>query len=259
MVVSEYPLATITIPMERPVYPAMSESRPRTRSLRRTTLHHEIALRLRDMIQDGELPPGSRVPELELCETFEISRTPLREALKVLVAEGLVVHVPNRGFRVAAVDAEEIAAMFELMGALEELSGQLVCTRAGDAEIERLQRMHQDMVRYHQQGKRALYFRLNQEIHQTLVDGTANPVLASTYASLSTRIGRFRSLANFSQLRWDESLQEHEQFMQALEQRDGPRLGRLLREHSDNTAEVVLKALRALDLGENPSVSAVSG
>jgi DNA-binding GntR family transcriptional regulator len=233
----------------------MGAGKPRDRLLRRTTLHNEIALRLRDMIQDGELPPGSRIPELELCETFGISRTPLREALKVLVAEGLVVHVPNRGFRVAAVEADEIAAMFELMGALEELAGQLFCTRATDTEIERLLRMHQDMARFHRQGKRAPYFRLNQEIHQGLVDCTANPVLASTYASLATLIARARSLANFSQLRWDESLREHEQFMQALEQRDGPRLGRQLREHSDNTAAVVLKALRELEAGENQQSS----
>lgn len=217
------------------------------RLVQRTTLHHEIALRLRDMIQDGELPPGSRIPELDLCETFGISRTPLREALKVLVAEGLAVHVPNRGFRVADVEADEIAFIFELIGALEELIGQLFCQRATDADVERLLRMHQDMVHHHRQGRRTAYFRLNQEIHRALVDCTGNPVLVHTYAGFNVRIIRVRSLANFTQMRWNESLQEHEAFMKPLEQRDGTRLGQLLREHSDHTAAGVIEALRRLE------------
>lgn len=234
----------------------MEKNQPRIparqgRSLRRVSLHHEIALRLRDMIQDGELPPGSRVPELELCDSFEISRTPLREALKVLVSEGLVVHVPNRGFRVTTVEPEEIGAVFEVMGSLEELAGRLVCERASDTAIQKLERLHAKMTRYHHEGKRTLYFRLNQEIHQSIVDNTGNAVLAATYASLGTRIARARSLANYSQLRWDESWQEHEHFMAALRQRDGDRIGHLLRQHSAKTAEVVLKALRELDTVDN--------
>lgn len=227
----------------------MATNRPE-RSLRRTSLHEEIASRLRDMIQDGELPPGSRVPEVALCNTFEISRTPLREALKVLVSEGLVVHIPNRGFRISTVEPREIEAVFELMGALEELAGQLVCERASDAEIQKLEQMHAEMTRYHHQGKRGLYFRLNQDIHQYIVECTANPVLAVTYDSFSTRILRARSLANYSQLRWDESWQEHEQFMAALRQRDAALMGRLLRQHNANTGATVLRELQQLSLAE---------
>ena len=231
-------------------------TKSRGRSLRRTALHQEIALRLRDMIEDGELPPGSRVPELKLCDTFEISRTPLREALKVLVSEGLVVHIPNRGFRVSAVEPHEIQEVFEVMGALEELAGQLICQRASDADIKKLEQMHEEMTRYHHQGKRTAYFHLNQSIHQTIVECAGNELLIATYASFSTRISRARSLANYSQLRWDESLAEHERFMTALRQRDGALMGRLLREHNTHTGATVLRELEQYVAAEQKTASA---
>lgn len=220
------------------------------RSLRRTSLHQEIALRLRDMIQDGELAPGSRVPEPALCDTFEISRTPLREALKVLVSEGLVVHIPNRGFRVSEVEPQDIEAVFEVLGALEELAGRLVCQRATTADIEKLEQMHTEMTDCYQQGKRTAYFHLNQAIHRLIVEYSANEVLTQTYANFSTRINRARSLANYNQLRWHESWQEHEHFMAALRQRDGEQMGRLLREHNSNTGATVLHALQTLTNGD---------
>ena len=221
------------------------------RSLRRTALHQEIALRLRDMIENGELPPGSRVPELELCDTFEISRTPLREALKVLVSEGLVLHIPNRGFRVSTIEPREIQDVFEVMGALEYLAGQLICQRAADSEIKKLAQMHEEMAHYHHLGKRTAYFHLNQSIHQSIVEYARNELLTVTYASLSTRINRARSLANYSQLRWDESLEEHHKFMAALQQRNGELMGRLLREHNAHTGAVVLRELEQLTAAEH--------
>ena len=179
----------------------------------------------------------------------------MREALKVLASEGLVVHVPNRGFRVSSVDPQEIEAIFELMGALEELAGRLVCERASDDDIQELEHMHKKMARYHHQGQHTLYFQINQDIHRFIIDHTANPALSTTYASFSTRIARARSLANYSQLRWDESLAEHEQLMAALSRRDATLMSRLLREHNDNTAKEVLRELKALP----PAGTQVSG
>ncbi len=216
------------------------------RAIQRQSLHEEIAERLRAMIQDGELPPGSRVQELELAESFGISRTPLREALKVLTSEGLVEHRPNRGFSVARVEVDEIAAIFEVLGALETLTGQLVCERADEAQLERIEKLHRQLAELHRQHKRAQYFRVNQDIHLALAEATGNPTLLSTYAGMLGKIVRARSLANAEPFRWDESLTEHEAFMEALRARDGALFGQRLREHNAHTAAEVLKALRAL-------------
>ena len=89
--------------------------------------------RVRDLVLEGELAPGSRVPEKLLCEQFGISRTPLREALKVLASEGLLELLPNRGAVVTRLTARDVDEMFEVMGALEALSGELACGRMDDS------------------------------------------------------------------------------------------------------------------------------
>src|ERR1700729_3348378 len=91
----------------------------------RLTLHEEIVSRVREMILDGELPPGDWIAEMKLCNDLSISRTPLREALKVLASENLVTLLPNRGAIVTDIRVDEIVELFEIMGALEGLIGRL--------------------------------------------------------------------------------------------------------------------------------------
>src|ERR1700685_2379658 len=98
----------------------------------RRGLHYELAARLLDMIVDGELKPAQKVPEAELCERFGVSRTPMREALKVLAAEGLINLLPNRGAAVAKITQQEIEELFPIMGALEALAGELACAKMDD-------------------------------------------------------------------------------------------------------------------------------
>src|SRR5437773_3194165 len=88
------------------------------------SLHGEILGRLRDYLVEGNIPDGHRIPERQLCEMFGISRTPLREALKVLAAEGLVDLLPNRGARVRHLSERDIAELFDIMGGLEALAGR---------------------------------------------------------------------------------------------------------------------------------------
>lgn len=215
-----------------------------SRPIQRASLHEEIVARLRAMIQEGGLPPGSRVPELKLCERFGISRTPLREALKVLASEGLVVLLPNRGSMVSRVEVAELEAVFEVMESLEALTGRLVCQRAGSRELSRLQELHATMVERFRAGDRAGYFRYNQRIHQALVAAADNPVLTTTYEQLATKINRARAMANTEERRWGESLAEHEEIMQALDTLDGESLAARLASHTRNTARAVLEALR---------------
>ena len=102
--------------------------------LARTTLHEDLVERIRTMIFSGELKGGDRVPEQRLCDMFGISRTPLREALKVLGSEGLLDLLPNKGARVATLSEEDIDGIFPVMGALEALAGSLACARLTDTD-----------------------------------------------------------------------------------------------------------------------------
>src|SRR4051812_8710121 len=105
------------------------------REARGPMLHDEVVSNLRGILIEGEIPPGARIPERELCERFGISRTPLREALKVLAAEGYVVLLPHRGAQAAKLTRKDVADLFEVVEGLEAKAGELACARISDAEI----------------------------------------------------------------------------------------------------------------------------
>jgi DNA-binding GntR family transcriptional regulator len=213
----------------------------------RQTLHQSLLERLRQMIQDGELPPGTRLSEQALCRQFDVSRTPLREALKILAADGYVDWRANRGIRVAEIETTEVVAAFELLGALERLIGDIVCQRMTADDMQVLEAMHAEMVRLHARSMRAEYFRLNQAIHAALARLTRNPVIEDVYGSVQRRIYRARALSNTERLRWDESVQEHERIMAALRARDPARLPAELVAHSKATEAVILRELARAD------------
>ncbi len=199
------------------------------------------------MILDGDLAPGTRVPEVRICEQFQVSRTPLREALKVLAAEGLIVLMPHRGALVTMVEVGEVSAAFEVLGHLEILIGQLVVDRAGDDDLQTLMKMHMEMVHHHDTDDRPAYFHVNQDIHLMLARLTENPVLADTYETLNRKIMRARSVANLDRLRWEESAKEHTAFMEALMRRDRAGFSYLLRDHSERTKSSIVDQLIASD------------
>lgn len=213
--------------------------------LPRSSLHDELTERLREMIFSGELEGGERVPEKLLCERFGISRTPLREALKVLASEGLLHLLPNRGARVATLTAEAVEEIFPVMGALEALAGELACRHATAAEIAEVKALHYQMALHHTKGELQPYFRLNQQIHEKILEAARNPTLTQQVRSLAGRVRLARFRANMSATRWDRAMAEHEEILAALEARDGAALADVLRRHLDNKLQTVVAAIRA--------------
>ncbi|MGQ9370756.1 GntR family transcriptional regulator [Azospirillum sp. ST 5-10] len=210
-----------------------------------TAMHLEARERLREMIVTGQLKPGERIDERGLCEAFGLSRTPIREALKVLAVEGLVELLPNRGTRVAKPSGADIARLFQVIAALERLAAELTAASAPAADLRMLRADHDEMVRMYRAGRREEYFALNQRIHETVIALTGNPVLIRTHADLMTRARRPRYIAITSQERWDESVREHELLMAALEIRDSRSAGDILFNHVLKTGEVVRASLEA--------------
>lgn len=221
----------------------MNDARPA--AIDRRLLHDEVLARLRDMIVQGELAPGHRLNERVLCERFGISRTPLREALKVLASEGLVDLVPNRGAVVTALTLRTVEELFGVMGALEALAGELACANASEAQIAEIRALHYQMLAHHARGQLAEYFRCNQRIHEAIFEAAGNAVLIGVYRGLAGRLRRPRYMANLSRERWDKAVAEHGEILDALSRRDGQRLKRLLHEHLLNKLEVVRAAIAA--------------
>lgn len=213
-------------------------------AIRRRTLHADVAERLRDMIVQGALAQGDRVDEKGLCAALGISRTPLREALKVLASEGLVELLPNRGARVTELTVTGVAALFEVAAGLERMAAELAAERAGERDLAELRRLQESMERHHAARRRAEYFRVNQRIHDTIIALSGNDVLQDTHAALMTNIRRARYQANATQERWDGSMREHRELLHALEARDGAKAGLLLRDHVLRTGEAVLAVMQ---------------
>jgi len=210
----------------------------------RPSLHDTIVNRVRTMVYDGDLKPGDKVPERLLCETLGISRTPLREALKVLASEGVLELLPNRGARVAKLTAADVDEMFPVMGALEALAGELACANASEADLAELRALHYQMALHHTRGERAEYFALNQKIHEKIMGSAGNDLLVAMYEGLAGRIRRARYISSITPERWKQAMAEHEDMLAALEARDGPRLAKVLRGHLQNKCEAVKEALR---------------
>jgi len=228
------------------------------RTIPRTSLHQEVTAHVREMIFSGELAGGDRVPEKRICERLGISRTPLREALKVLASEGLLNLLPNRGARVARLTADAVEELFPVMGALEALAGEMACARASDAEIAELRALHYQMALHHARGELQPYWALNQRIHEAILAAAGNPTLTMSYNGLAGRVRLARYRANMSQARWDQAMAEHEEMLEALSRRDGARLAQVLRRHLDNKRATVVAALRAGLAGRNEGADGIA-
>lgn len=209
------------------------------KQLKRRSLHLDLAEAIRGLIMSGELPAGQKVPEKELCDTYGVSRTPLREALKVLATDGLLTLEPNRGAWVSKITEEDLEEVFPVMGALEALAGELACRKITEVEIEKVARLHDEMMHHYVNRRLRDYFVTNQKIHETILEAARNQTLATQYRSLTARVRRFRYIANMSDARWQRATEEHVLILEHLRNRDGEALSAVLRVHVQNKLDTV--------------------
>lgn len=194
-------------------------------------LHDQTITHIRNMLIEGEIRPGARIPEQALCRMLGISRTPLREALKVLAAEGHVVLLPNRGARAVRLTRTDIRDLFEVSAALELAAGEAACQRISDAQIAEVAKLHADMVDRFRAKDLAGYYAFNRTIHEAIVHASENQVLIGFYESVSARIRRARYVAPMTDDHWQMAVAEHEAMLNALQRRDGAMLALILKTH----------------------------
>ncbi|WP_137894818.1 GntR family transcriptional regulator [Ramlibacter sp. 2FC] len=214
-------------------------------SIPRAALHEQVAERLRKMLVENRIAPGAKLNERELCEVLKVSRTPLREAIKMLAAEGLVELVPNRGAIALQLSATDVLHTFEVMAGLEAQSGELAAERITDAELAEVRALHFEMMAAYTRRDLPSYYRLNAEIHRAINTAAKNPVLSSTYNQVNARLQALRFKSNQDGEKWTQAVREHEQMIEALAARDAPRMRAVLVAHLDHKRDVVLEQLRA--------------
>jgi len=222
--------------------------------LQRTGLHEDATARLRSLIVRGDLAPGEPLIEADLSEALGISRTPLREALKLLASEGLVELRLNRSAIIAPIRQDEVKDLFEAVSGIERVAAELAALRMTERDLEKLDHLQERMERLHDTGKLRDYFELNQQIHGFIVACSGNRALKATHDWLLGRVERARLFALSSQERWDESVQEHRALLAALRQRDADHAGRVLAQHVIRTGIVVLDILESRPDGAAQSV-----
>lgn len=217
------------------------------RPLERTSLHDQLVAKVRKMIVYGELQAGAPLPERMLCETFGVSRTPLREAFKILASEGLIELRSHRTPVITPINRNELANIFDIMVALDGVAGLQAATLASDDDIARLNGMHDRLVQLHREAARTAYFRLNQEIHVEFTRLAGNPALLNIWTTLHANIFRARAVANYDARRWAESVEEHENLMALLRARNASGFAASLSTHTRKTGDAVLAALESAD------------
>lgn len=210
----------------------------------RLALHDQVGARLRTMLVEGRIAPGAKLNERELCEQLHVSRTPLREAIKLLAAEGLVDLLPNRGAVAVKLTEADVLNTFELLAMLEGMSGELAAQRITDAALAEVRALHYEMLACFTRRDLSGYYRLNARIHSAINEAAGNPVLSNTYRTINVRVQSLRFRTNQNEAKWKLAVKEHEAMIEALVARDAAALGDILVQHLAHKRDSVIAMMR---------------
>lgn len=218
-------------------------------SIPRLALHEQVAQRLRTMLVEGRIAPGAKLNERELSELLKVSRTPLREAIKMLAAEGLVELLPNRGAIAVSLTEEDVRHTFEVMAGLEGQAGELAAQRITPEELAEIQAMQFEMMAAFTRRDLSTYYGINARIHRAISAAAKNPVLSQVYDQVNARLQALRFRSNQDGEKWKRAVKEHEKMIEALATHDGAAMREILQQHLRNKRDVVLEQMQASSRG----------
>lgn len=199
--------------------------------LTRQSLAERVADELRDLVLLEKLPPGSTIPERETAAALGVSRTPLRESLRILASEGLVDIEPNRAPRVANPSLEELSDLLEVLGSLESLGGELACIKASDKEIEELVGLERLMSETSDTSEPLAFFQLDMQFHQQIIAASQNQPLIEAHRNFNARLWRARFISSRQRVNRPGTLDQHRAIVDALQARDGAGCSTALKAH----------------------------
>lgn len=213
----------------------------------RAPLHVQVAERLRILIDSGDLPPGARLNEADLCGQLGVSRTPLREAIRSLATEGLIELQPNRGATVSIVTVDDLTEILPIMAVLEGLGGRLAASEMSDQKIREVRVIHDRMIGHYQRQELPEYFETNRLIHELISEGSGNQTLVDQINGLSAKVRRARFSTQMTPESWAKAVAEHEAMIQALESRDADKLERVIMNHVETKQITILGVIAPSD------------
>jgi DNA-binding GntR family transcriptional regulator len=211
----------------------------------RVALHDQLVARLRTMLVEDRIPPGAKLNERELSEQLRVSRTPLREAIKLLAAEGLVDLLPNRGAIAVRLTERDVLDTFEVLAELEGLSGALAAVRITERQLEEMRALQYERMACFTRHDLSGYYRLNATIHCLINDAAGNSVLSGTYRSINARVQSLRFRTNQNGTKWKRAIQDHEDMVEAMSARDADAMRTILVRHIRDKSDTVLDLMRA--------------
>jgi DNA-binding GntR family transcriptional regulator len=203
------------------------------------SLAQEVAKRIREMIRKGTLKKGDRIVEKSLSQTMGISRTPFREALRLLSSEGLVELVPNKGAYVAQPSMQDIREMFWVMGILEGKCARLCAKRADEEGLQKLDDLYQKLEKQYQETNYEGYMDVNHRYHSLVQDMAGNKILSEVIDNLRQKILLYRYRQIYQPDRLKASMQEHCELQKAFLERNPAAAERLMKEHLKRQCEAL--------------------
>jgi len=201
------------------------------RRIQAKTLHQEIVSQIQQMIQKGILVKGQKIDEKRLCESMGVSRTPVREALRLLKSEGLVELIPHKGAFVSQPCIEEINDMFEVMSVLEGTCARLAATHMNEKDFQKIEALHRDLEVHYRNGDSVAYLKRNNVFHVFIQDLAGNRVLNDVINGLRQKILLYRQRQLYQPERFDQSIQEHRNLLEAFRRRDPDSAETLMKHH----------------------------
>lgn len=205
------------------------------------TLHQEVADRIREMIQRGDLICGQKIDEKILCESMGVSRTPVRESLRLLHSEGLIDLVPHKGAYVSKPRIEEIKDMFEVMGMLEGMCARLAADRMGRGDLRKIESLHAKLERRFAEKNRERYLEVNHELHVLLQELSGNQALQGVIFGLRQKILLYRHRQLYQKNRFEQSMMEHREILEAFRERDPENAESAMKEHLKNQCDALVE------------------
>jgi DNA-binding GntR family transcriptional regulator len=207
----------------------------------RTTYADEVILAIRTAIVRGSLPPGGRLSEPTLARQLGVSRTPVREAIRALEREGLIMRMPGRGLSVVEISVDDVQEIYAIKSVLEGVAVRLACQRATDRDLERLSRYIRDMEGLASGPDIGAYAAVSREFHAALIRAARSPRLTALYRIVDTPVQRLRVYSLSQPGRPPDSVREHRAILDAIRRRDADGAESLIRAHVDGAGTTLVK------------------
>jgi len=208
-------------------------------------LHEAIFQKLRLLLVEGKIAPGSKLNERELAESLNVSRTPIREAIRRLAADGLVELIANRGAIAVQLSITDVIHTFNVIADLEGFSGELAANNISDTALSELEALQYEMMASYARRDLYSYYKLNLRIHHLINQAANNPVLAKLFSQVNAQIEALRFRSNQDGVKWEKAVEEHQEMLDALKARDSGRMRKIMIQHVQNKRDVVVQLLKA--------------